>query len=191
MVDQQLGALSLACLRERGRQHLSRLPSIDPAARTLLVTGFPNVGKSSFVNRVTRADVEVDQVQPYAFFTTTSLLVGHTPHGLQVQRYQRWLGAGRSLTPPPASSWTGFRPDFDKQVEPVFLARFPSLSVLFRPRVGLRTRPNSLSPSPPYPVPAPRGPRRARVRHGARWRSRRGRTWNYYYYYYYYLRGVN
>lgn len=35
--------------------------------------GFPNVGKSSFLNSVTRADVEV---QPYAF-TTKSLFVGH------------------------------------------------------------------------------------------------------------------
>ena len=66
---------------EQVRQHLSRLPSIDPNTRTLLVTGFPNVGKSSFVNKVTRADVEV---QPYAF-TTKSLFVGHTDF-----KYLRW-----------------------------------------------------------------------------------------------------
>lgn len=54
-------ASSLAYL-EQVRQHLSRLPSIDPNTRTLLITGFPNVGKSSFVNKVTRADVDV---QPY------------------------------------------------------------------------------------------------------------------------------
>jgi hypothetical protein len=41
--------------------------------RTLIMCGFPNVGKSSFLNKVTRADVEV---QPYAF-TTKSLFVGH------------------------------------------------------------------------------------------------------------------
>ena len=29
---------------EQVRQHLSRLPSIDPNERTLLVTGYPNVG---------------------------------------------------------------------------------------------------------------------------------------------------
>ena len=40
---------SLAYL-EQVRQHLSRLPSIDPATRTVLVTGYPNVGKSSFMN---------------------------------------------------------------------------------------------------------------------------------------------
>jgi nucleolar GTP-binding protein len=71
---------SLAYL-EQVRQHLSRLPSIDPNTRTLLVCGYPNVGKSSFINRVTRADVEV---QPYAF-TTKSLYVGHTDY-----KYLRW-----------------------------------------------------------------------------------------------------
>lgn len=34
------------------RQHLSRLPSIDPNTRTLLLCGYPNVGKSSFINKV-------------------------------------------------------------------------------------------------------------------------------------------
>jgi nucleolar GTP-binding protein len=37
---------------EQVRQHLSRLPSIDPSTRTLILTGFPNVGKSSFMNKV-------------------------------------------------------------------------------------------------------------------------------------------
>lgn len=37
---------------EQVRQHLSRLPSIDPNTRTLLLCGFPNVGKSSFMNKV-------------------------------------------------------------------------------------------------------------------------------------------
>ena len=66
---------------EEVRQHLSRLPSIDPNTRTLLICGFPNVGKSSFLNKVTQADVEV---QPYAF-TTKSLYVGHTDY-----KYLRW-----------------------------------------------------------------------------------------------------
>lgn len=34
------------------RQHLSRLPTIDPNTRTLLLCGYPNVGKSSFINKV-------------------------------------------------------------------------------------------------------------------------------------------
>jgi len=43
--------------------------------------GYPNVGKSSFMNKLTRADVEV---QPYAF-TTKSLFVGHMDY-----KYVRW-----------------------------------------------------------------------------------------------------
>lgn len=66
---------------EEVRQHLSRLPSIDPTARTLLLAGFPNVGKSSLINLLTRADVEV---QPYAF-TTKSLYIGHMDY-----KYLKW-----------------------------------------------------------------------------------------------------
>jgi nucleolar GTP-binding protein len=66
---------------EQVRQHISRLPNIDPNTRTLLICGYPNVGKSSFINKVTRADVDV---QPYAF-TTKSLFVGHLDY-----RYLRW-----------------------------------------------------------------------------------------------------
>lgn len=33
---------------------MGRLPSIDPNTRTLLVCGYPNVGKSSFMNKVRR-----------------------------------------------------------------------------------------------------------------------------------------
>lgn len=84
-----LGRMATACKKlgsaltylEKVRQHMGRLPSIDPTAPTLLVTGFPNVGKSSFMNKVTRADVEV---QPYAF-TTKSLFVGHTDYN-----YEPW-----------------------------------------------------------------------------------------------------
>lgn len=66
---------------EQVRQHLARLPSVDPYTRTIIICGFPNVGKSSFMNKITRADVEV---QPYAF-TTKSLYVGHTDY-----KYLRW-----------------------------------------------------------------------------------------------------
>ncbi|CAH9136857.1 unnamed protein product [Cuscuta epithymum] len=72
---------SLAYL-EQIRQHMARLPSIDPNTRTLLICGYPNVGKSSFINKITRADVDV---QPYAF-TTKSLFVGHTDY--KYLRYQ-------------------------------------------------------------------------------------------------------
>ena len=59
---------------EEVRKHLSRFPSIDPNERTLILAGFPNVGKSSFMNKITYADSEV---QAY-HFTTQSLFVGHT-----------------------------------------------------------------------------------------------------------------
>ncbi|WPG99394.1 nucleolar gtp-binding protein [Acrodontium crateriforme] len=76
-----LGRMATICKRlkdplvylEQVRQHLGRLPSIDPNTRTLLICGYPNVGKSSFLKNVSRADVDV---QPYAF-TTKSLFVGH------------------------------------------------------------------------------------------------------------------
>ncbi|XP_040992514.1 nucleolar GTP-binding protein 1-like [Juglans microcarpa x Juglans regia] len=74
-------APSLAYL-EQIRQHMARLPSIDPNTRTVLICGYPNVGKSSFINMITRADVDV---QPYAF-TTKSLFVGHTDY--KYLRYQ-------------------------------------------------------------------------------------------------------
>ncbi|CAL8090280.1 unnamed protein product [Calicophoron daubneyi] len=61
---------------EGTRQHMSRLPTIDPDTRTLILCGFPNVGKSSFINKITRADVDV---QPFPF-TTKSLFVGHTDY---------------------------------------------------------------------------------------------------------------
>jgi nucleolar GTP-binding protein len=76
-----LGRMATICKRlkdplvylEQVRQHLGRLPAIDPNTRTLVICGYPNVGKSSFLKSITRADVDV---QPYAF-TTKSLFVGH------------------------------------------------------------------------------------------------------------------
>ncbi|KAK7187814.1 Nucleolar GTP-binding protein 1 [Paraphaeosphaeria sporulosa] len=76
-----LGRMATICKRlkdplvylEQVRQHLGRLPAIDPNTRTLVICGYPNVGKSSFLKGISRADVDV---QPYAF-TTKSLFVGH------------------------------------------------------------------------------------------------------------------
>ncbi|KAK1057708.1 Nucleolar GTP-binding protein 1 [Friedmanniomyces endolithicus] len=76
-----LGRMATICKRlkdplvylEQVRQHLGRLPAVDPNTRTLLICGYPNVGKSSFLRNISRADVDV---QPYAF-TTKSLFVGH------------------------------------------------------------------------------------------------------------------
>ena len=66
-VDDDLAALAAA------RQELRGLPEVDPNAPTIVVAGYPNVGKSSFVNRVTRADNETDTYP----FTTTQIHVGH------------------------------------------------------------------------------------------------------------------
>lgn len=49
---------SLAYL-EQVRQHMGRLPSIDPNTRSVLLCGYPNVGKSSMMNKLTKADVDV------------------------------------------------------------------------------------------------------------------------------------
>ena len=66
---------SLAYLEEV-RKHFLSLPNIDPNSRSIIIIGYPNVGKSSFMNLLTRANVEV---QPYPF-TTKSLFTGSTDY---------------------------------------------------------------------------------------------------------------
>ncbi len=55
------------------RQQLRALPDIRPDEPTIVVAGYPNVGKSSFVNEITRADNETASYP----FTTTTIHVGH------------------------------------------------------------------------------------------------------------------
>ncbi|MFB6303835.1 MAG: NOG1 family protein [Haloferacaceae archaeon] len=55
------------------RDALRDLPDIRPDEPTIAVAGYPNVGKSSFVNRVTRARNEVASYP----FTTKEVAVGH------------------------------------------------------------------------------------------------------------------
>jgi len=62
----------LTGLRE-AREQLRTLPDIRPDEPTIVVAGYPNVGKSSFVNTVTRARNE-EAAYP---FTTTQVHVGH------------------------------------------------------------------------------------------------------------------
>lgn len=77
-----LGRMCTACRRlspslqylEEVRQHLQRLPAIDPAKPTIILSGAPSTGKSSFMNLITRANVEVAAFP----FTTKSLYLGHT-----------------------------------------------------------------------------------------------------------------
>jgi len=62
----------LAALSE-ARNALRTLPTIDPEAPTIVVAGYPNVGKSSFVNHVTNARNEVATYP----FTTRQVRLGH------------------------------------------------------------------------------------------------------------------
>jgi len=55
------------------RNSLRRLPTINPDIPTIVVAGYPNVGKSSFVNVITNARNEIASYP----FTTRGVLVGH------------------------------------------------------------------------------------------------------------------
>jgi nucleolar GTP-binding protein len=66
-VEDDLAALGAA------RDALRNLPDIRPDEPTVVVAGYPNVGKSSFVNAVTNARNEVATYP----FTTTGVRVGH------------------------------------------------------------------------------------------------------------------
>ena len=55
------------------RDTLKILPDIDPDAPTIAVAGYPNVGKTAFVNAITRAHNETAAYP----FTTTGINVGH------------------------------------------------------------------------------------------------------------------
>ncbi|GAB3683935.1 50S ribosome-binding GTPase [Salinarchaeum chitinilyticum] len=55
------------------REHLRTLPELNPEEPAIVVAGYPNVGKSSFVNAVTRARNETASYP----FTTTGIGVGH------------------------------------------------------------------------------------------------------------------
>jgi len=66
-VEDDLSAVGAA------RDDLKTLPDIRPDEPTIVVAGYPNVGKSSFVNAITRASNETAAYP----FTTTGLQVGH------------------------------------------------------------------------------------------------------------------
>ena len=69
---------SLAAMRHK----LIRVPDIDPAMPTIVVAGYPNVGKSQFVRAVSSGK---PKVAPYPF-TTQGINVGHFE-----RKYQRYL----------------------------------------------------------------------------------------------------
>jgi len=55
------------------RDELKNLPDIRPDEPAIVIAGYPNVGKSSFVNRVTRASNEIAEYP----FTTRGVQIGH------------------------------------------------------------------------------------------------------------------
>jgi nucleolar GTP-binding protein len=64
------------------RRALRRLPSIDPELPTIVVAGYPNVGKSSFVRAVSTGRPAVADYP----FTTKGVSLGHIERG--IDRYQ-------------------------------------------------------------------------------------------------------
>ncbi len=64
------------------RNHLRKMPTIDPAVPTILIAGYPNVGKSSFIVQVTGARPEIANYP----FTTRGIFVGHFMR--EEQKYQ-------------------------------------------------------------------------------------------------------
>jgi nucleolar GTP-binding protein len=57
----------------RARDALRALPAIDPKVPTVVVAGYPNVGKSALVGRLSTAEPEVASYP----FTTTKVTLGH------------------------------------------------------------------------------------------------------------------
>jgi nucleolar GTP-binding protein len=66
-VEDDLAAVGAA------RDALKTIPDIKPDVPTVVVAGYPNVGKSSFVNAVTNASIETAEYP----FTTKSVDIGH------------------------------------------------------------------------------------------------------------------
>ena len=66
---------NLAFLAE-AREKIKQLPMVEEDLFTVVIAGFPNVGKSFILKRLTGADPDI---QPYPF-TTKGINVGYMPH---------------------------------------------------------------------------------------------------------------
>ncbi|MGB9902469.1 NOG1 family protein [Methanothrix sp.] len=75
-IDEDLVFLNEAAAR------LRQIPGIDPSLPTIIIAGYPNVGKSSFLAMVTRARPKIASYP----FTTQGLIVGHINR--KDQKYQ-------------------------------------------------------------------------------------------------------
>jgi len=65
---------------EKSRKRMKSFPSIKTKIKTICISGFPNVGKSTLLKKLTGAKIDI---QPYAF-TTKSLLLGYIEKKLQI-----------------------------------------------------------------------------------------------------------
>ena len=59
---------------------MRNFPAIKTKIKTICITGFPNVGKSTLLKKITGSNVEI---QPYAF-TTKKLLLGYIDKKIQL-----------------------------------------------------------------------------------------------------------
>ncbi len=97
----------LSCLREVHR-FLDERPKVDPDQPTLVIAGFPNVGKSSLVGRLSTAHPKVAEYP----FTTLSIALGHADVGfdrLQVVDTPGVLGRARRANPAEAEAEAAVR----------------------------------------------------------------------------------
>ena len=60
-------------LLENVRLNMRNIPSVDPDGITIVVAGYPNVGKSTFVRMISSAKPKIAEYP----FTTTKLILGH------------------------------------------------------------------------------------------------------------------
>ena len=64
---------------EKSRKKMKQFPSVKTKIKTICISGFPNVGKSTLLKKLTGANIEI---QPYAF-TTKRLLLGYIGKKIQ------------------------------------------------------------------------------------------------------------
>jgi nucleolar GTP-binding protein len=79
MVNQIAGDLEVV---GKGREAFKKLPAIDASVPTVVIAGFPNVGKSQLVDRISTAKPTIASYP----FTTQGITIGHFQEGWR--RYQ-------------------------------------------------------------------------------------------------------
>jgi nucleolar GTP-binding protein len=79
MINQIAGDLEIV---SKGREAFKKLPAIDASVPTVVIAGFPNVGKSQLVDRISTAKPTIAAYP----FTTKGITIGHFQEGWR--RYQ-------------------------------------------------------------------------------------------------------